>query len=432
MTNKQLSGWRKALGIAGIVAGSLIPSLSLGADATEGDKTGTPTIPCSVRTRLEATDGRDSGNNKYSNWQTTLGITDCRIPQIGELARWYHNESERELKGEKVHTDFDAAGMKMPWPILGREGTISIFGVSGDKDGVGSELQYNVGPTVLTLNLEKASKPFDAQRVGGEVDWNVNKTLSLGAGFDNIKTDTENTNFYLVRAEFFPGEKDRIGVAFREAQSDVNGNTHTALVDYTHSGKSEKIGMRGFGMASHNDKTGFTSFSGSAIVAQNPTFTIRQKNAMCSYFDSVSWLEGRGNGDMFDVPVVNQSVTFGERVPLNYRSRCGLVGQLDAGYTDKSDARNDESWNFGVTGGYTFNMQDIAGVKFKPGVIGFDKYNKSSLDSGCHTAGAGFLVDATNFLGGNLTLEATVKKGLSGSNNKAGEGYVSVGYSRQF
>lgn len=402
MNTKKLSLWQKGLvAVAGLVPFGASQALAQNpASQPEGN------VPVAVkpadeynvfggaRTRLEVTSGENAVGQNYQNIKSTVGLSDNRGC---EWFRIYDNQ----CKTGDVNQHWTSAGVALPPIKLGDWGFSScLFGSTGDREGLGTQIVANNDRWTITGNLERAEIPTEATRVGIGADYKVNDWLTVGAGFDQVENSSGTTNNYFGKAVVMVTPKDRIGVAFRS--SDLEGSvTNTVLGSYAHYGKDEKWGTRTHGMYTWNNDTDFKNFGFCSIVAQNPTLG----NLSCG------WLEGRARSDMFDTPVVDGSVDVAERCPLNYRSKNGWVFQADGGMTSKP---NFESYFVSGTAGYTFEKINLGGISVKPGVLGFVRYDSCNGENKS-TVGASGIFDFGKIFGGDACFEITGKTGSDGS-----------------
>jgi hypothetical protein len=277
---------------------------------------------------------------------------------------------------------------------------------SGDKEGYGVEATRNLGDLSVTVNAEE-NATSDSQRAGAGADYAIGD-LTIGAGFDNIKTSGKEANQELIRA-YRTLEKDQFGAGLRKQEESNSADTFWCHFN-------DSVGHRTYAKCDWNDETEDKCIVFDSIVAQNPTFSTA----------SSPWFTGRNAGDMFDRTTI-ENPNSPERVPVNNRSKKGLVGEIK--YTDAERETKDgvvRTQNVRVDAGYTFPQVSLGNLKFKPGIITI--YNKCFENPSKDCAGLSGIVNC-----GDFTLEATASRSVEDfSSNDSTESYVSVNYCKKF
>jgi len=321
-----------------------------------------------LRARVENQDIADKNDTK-----TTLAIGNKGT----EFFRVYNHDGDSE--------DFTSAALGNQY------GT--VFGSFGDKEGIAIEPTVTFGGTKITAIAEH-SKTTDTDRFGAGIDQKVGN-VTFGAGFDKVSSN----EYGLVKA-IVDFKSNQLGTAFRRNEETKDNST---IAFWCHYGKQEKAGTRTWVKYDWNDETQNKTVCFDSIIAQNPTL---------SAFSS-PWLVGRGSTEsgMYN-PTVNENALGAERVPLNDRSKGGVVADISGRAAEAADGAH--TGNLRLDAGYTFS--ETRGIK--PGALAFYLHDISG--DNVHKAGASALLKYKKFC-----LEATGTRNLADDKNDV---YVSVTY----
>ena len=413
MTNKTLSGWRKAvavasLGLASILGGSEAvaetPKEKTPIVAEEKSQNNSMFEKFNTRVRFEDTETENAQGDKTRVYRSTFGLTDCSCPEREGLGEFFRVYDDRSISADGKEQHWESIGAKHGFNALGGKLCPSVFGATGDKEGVGTETRCDIGKLSIVGNAEKATRPFDATRLGIGADYKLTDKIIVGAGFDTVEQGEDRTNHFLGKVAFSPSEKDRFGLGISQSRSDLGTVTNSVIGDWGHT--NDSFGTRTYVMHSWNNKDWKNTTAESINV-----FGVNGGKSTFHNPLSYDWMEGRRNGDMFDHSVVPQSVTYAERVPLNYRVSEGVVSRVLGSFTDNAGK---ESQTLRGDLGYTFAKTDLAGFEIKPGVYLFAQHDKSNFADSRTTVGASGIVNIGKVLGGDLNVEVIGSKSNDG------------------
>lgn len=297
------------------------------------------------------------GNNGDNNHiTTTLGIGDegaydtsygDRVSVSGQFFEKFRlYDVIGESDGEAFH--YTTLGARLPGFELGNvKNDLLVFGVAGDKEGVGIESRHSLGNAKLILNAEHLGGKDDATRLGTGFNYQIAKNVNLGVGFDNVSDVDGNTNQFLINTLYDPTERDTLGFAYVLRDEADNTQTH-GLGGFWLRGKEGKLGVRAFGRVDWNDDQDFRSYGGEVILAQRTT----------TFRPGATWMVGRtvNDDEMYNTSVVPLSISKTEATRIYDRQEHGWAFSLAGNLTDDT----------GVRSGY---MQGEVGYAFKDNML---------------------------------------------------------------
>lgn len=310
----------------------------------------------SIRTRIEHTESEDEHLAK-----ATIGIAPVNgnYNRFREIFRSYHFNGEQNGKD----IDWDSWGLIIPRFKAGYlENSISIFGESGDKQGIGMEGITSLGKLDLYLNVED-SFSSDSRRLGVGFEHGFGETWNFGAGIDKIDTPNGNTDYWSGKAVWNMDNNHQVGAGLRLANNDVGTNR---LGTYFMRHGNIKWGNRS--ILIYDWKNGSENIYFKSTLAENPTFS---KNGSGPAF------VGRNQGYILSPHVINSPVTTIEPPTVVERSKKGLVFKV-AGNINTTKKR--KGWisgeagyqfgNFGIYGSYKNGIGVISDSYGVHGVLG--------------------------------------------------------------
>lgn len=384
MTIKRLSGLKKIVAVASLV-GAQIAGLAGGIARAEDLETCVEEkgISLSVKPSMEFT-GKDD------DFSTRTGL---------RVAEESGNDFFRVFNYTGKGKDYTEAGVRVPLQVGNLKNEPSLWGVEGDKQGIGFMNVACFKDLEIIANAEQASIPNTSNRLGGEVNYNLGN-VKVGIGGDNVENKGVTNNSLLGHVIYF-GEKNQFGTALRTLDSE--GSTTNSVVGYwSHFGPEEKVGTRTWLKVDENGSK--TTYTLDSITSQNPTFGNL----------SSRWIVGRLYGDMFDTGIVTNPLA-PERIALPNRSRQGAVGELKF-----SADSNGDGCAFGEVG-YKFNRVDFGFTGVQPSfTINYERGFGSDI---YEKVGASFLGSWNN----NICTEIGVKVPTCGSSGA--ETYAQIGFS---
>jgi len=363
-----------------------------------------PQSEYSIRLRTES----DSGEQTRF-FKNTFGIAPFSKKghqKYDEFVRIYNLTGEQ--KGE--HMDYTAWGLISPEFNLGDlENSVSIFGLSGDRKGIGFQSKHSLDKWDLYLNAEKEKLlGKDSTRIGFGVDYNFGEKFNPGIGFDRVKTSKGITDYVFGKLVVNATDTDQYGVGIRVASG--ADETHKIGVYYMHHGKEEPSGSRTRFYYDWNNETDFRGMSFESIIVENPTF---------SKSGSGPALVGRNQNYLFSKQLFESAPLVVERAPLGERARNGWVNRIAGNFKDNA---GENSGYLEGNLGYTFKP-DESGIK--PSLIGIYKHVFSEKED-CDYIGASALLHFNK----NFCLEATYTQPISGDGKP--KAYVSACWIKSF
>ncbi len=310
----------------------------------------------SVRTKIEHTEGEDEHLTK-----STIGIApvDGKYNRFREIFRSYHFNGEQNGKD----IDWDSWGLIIPrFKVENLENSISVFGESGDKKGIGMEGITSLGKLDLYLNVED-SFSSDSRRLGVGFEHGFGETWNFGAGIDKINTLKGDTDYLSGKAVWNIDDNHQVGAGLKLADNNIGTNRlGTYFMEYG----DIKWGTRS--ILIYDWKNGYENISFKSTIAENPTFS---KNG-----SGPAWV-GRNQGYILSPHVLNSPVTTIEPPTVVERSKKGLVFKV-AGNINTTEKR--KGWisgeagyqfgNFGVYGSYKNGIGSISDSYGVHGVLG--------------------------------------------------------------
>lgn len=323
----------------------------------------------SLRTRIEQTEAEDTHLTK-----TTFGMAPWQDghSRFKEVFRSYHYDGKQN--GSNV--DWDTYGLIIPkFNNGGLEHSISVFGETGDREGMGMEAITSFGKLDLYLNAEKSSSN-DARRLGFRFEHNYGGTFNLGAGFDEVETVGGKTNYWSGKVVWNMDENHQLGGALRLSDNDTGTNRAVGYV--MRHGKDISWGNRSFIV--YDQKEDFENIWFRSTFAQNPTFS---RNGSGPAF------VGTNQGYIVSPHVVNSPVTTIEPPSTVERSSNGAALRIGGNISNTDGLRKGHigtevgyqfGGNFGV---YGYSNNGIGGVEDSYGVHAvarLGKYVKLEVD----------------------------------------------------
>jgi len=266
---------------------------------------------------------------------------------------------------------------------------LTLIRNSGDKDGFGATYDQKFGDYKINATAEKRTSGENVERFGAGLDYTLG-SMTVGAGLDEVDGKRQSL-VKIVSTQ----DNDQFGAGYRSLD-DLN----SASTFWCHFGPKEEVGTRTYAKYDWNNNNSDSCIVFDSIIAQHPTLGA----------GSSPWIVGRESGDMYD-PSINENPHSPERVPVNIRSKGGLVGEIKYIETSKDGAE-------------TRTLRTDAGFTTKVGgaTAGALAFHTADLDnSRNNSAGASAIVDLKGF-----TVEATATERLDSHDIDT---YVSVGYS---
>jgi hypothetical protein len=349
MKRPKRSFWKKlatgiVLGVAGLVntvsgadSGTLCNPVTLDNFLTNN---------YSVRTRIENFEGEDKHLNK-----STFGVAPVngKYNRFKEIFRSYHFNGEQNGKD----IDWNSYGAIIPKFKTGNlEHSISIFGETGDKQGVGMEGITSFGSLDLFLNIEE-NFSRDSTRRGLGFEYGFGEEWNFGAGVDTVSTAEGDTNYWFGKTIWNVDENHQIGGGIRLSDNEIGTNR---LGTYVMRHGDVSWGNRTFFVYDWKDDSEMIWFK--STLAQNPAYS---KNGSGPAF------VGRNQGYILSPHVINSPVTTIEPPTVVERSKKGLVLGVDGKITDTGESRG----FIGHYLGYQFGDFGIYG-SYKNGIGGVD------------------------------------------------------------
>ncbi len=310
----------------------------------------------SVRTRIEHTEGKDEHLTK-----STIGIApvDGKYNRFREIFRSYHFNGKQNGKD----IDWNSWGLIIPRFKAGNlENSISVFGESGDKQGIGMEGITSLGKLDLYLNVED-SFSSDSRRLGVGFEHGFGETWNFGAGIDKINTPNGNTDYWSGKAVWNIDDNHQVGAGLKLADNDIGTNRlGTYFMEYG----DIKWGNRTFFV--YDWKDNFEGLWFKSTIAENPTFS---KNG-----SGPAWV-GRNQGYILSPHVLNSPVTTIEPPTVVERSKKGLAFEIDGRIINTGERKGYVGYylgyqfgNFGVYGSYKNGIGNISDSYGVHGVLG--------------------------------------------------------------
>lgn len=334
------------------------------------------------RTRTEVVNQGDS-----TSFKNTLGISPYseKHSNFSEFFRAY--EFTGKANGESDDMNYTNWGLNLPdFSVGGVDNSVSVFGLTGDRQGLGIQSVHDIGNTNLVLNLEKENQlGRDSKRIGFGVDQRLNDKLVAGIGYDEVKTSEGKTKYFLGKITLDASKTDQMGIGF--SIKDFEGNkTNSIGGHWLHYGKDEKWGTRTRVKYDWDNQTDFKGISFESIVAQNPAFS-----KPCAY-----WIVGRDQNEMYSAELFAAPQLVVEREPLADRVRdSGWAAEI------KGNIREQEGERSGYVKtdiGYTFK-RNKSGIRSS--FTGFYRNDVSELNN--DSVGASALID----IGSNFRIETS-------------------------
>jgi len=304
----------------------------------------------SIRSRLENFDGEDEHLNKG-----TFGIApvDGKYNRFAEMFRSYHFNGEENRKD----IDWNSWGLIIPrfksGGSDGLEHSISVFGESGDKQGIGTEAITRLPDLDLDLYVN-AEKSFsgDSRRLGFGFEHGFGETWNFGAGVDKVDTPQGDATYTSGKAIWNMDKNNQIGSGIRLSNNDIGTNK---LAAYFMRHGDVKWGNRSIFI--YDWKDGFKKIHFRSTFAENPTFS--RKGSGPAFV-------GRNQGYILSPHVINSPVTTIEPPTVVERSKKGLAARIlgDITTTDqrKGFIEADLGYQFGNLGIYGFHKNGFGGV----------------------------------------------------------------------
>ncbi len=319
----------------------------------------------SVRTRLEHTESKDEHLTKG-----TIGIApvDGKYSRFNEIFRSYHFNGEVGGKD----TDWNSYGLIIPRFKTGDlEYSASVFGESGDKQGIGMEGITSFGDLDLFLNIED-SFSSDSRRVGAGFEHGFGETWNFGAGIDKVDTPEGDINYFSGKTIWNMDKNHQLGVGLLLPDNDIRTKK---LGAYFMRHGDVKWGNRT--ILIYDWKHGSENIAFKSTTAENPTFS---KNGSGPAF------VGRNQGYILSPHVINSPVTTIEPPTVVERSKKGLAfrvsGNINTTGKRKGYIEGDLGYQFGNLGIYGTYTNGIGGVSDSYGVHGVLGKGPVKLEAG--------------------------------------------------
>ncbi|MFA7708384.1 MAG: hypothetical protein WCX73_05530 [Candidatus Pacearchaeota archaeon] len=401
MKSQKTSFW-KSLATSAILGISALAS-NLHAEQAKPIENSEPKY--SVRLRLENNSGE-----QLNVFRSTLGVAPFNEKGYNkgqEFLRIY-NFTGRQNKKSVEYTNW---GFSLPQFKIGDlENTVTLFGLTGDRNGFGVQTKHTLGKWDLFLNTEKETlKDGDSKRIGLGLDYNAGGDINPGIGFDRVETAKGITNYMFGKVVVNVTNTDQIGAGLSLASG--FDKTNTLATYYMHHGPNEKWGTRTRTCYDWNNETDSSGLSFESIIVERPTFS---RNA------SGPAVVGRSQGDLMSKQIVDAANLAIERVPLADRSKGGIISRVAGNFRDKAGIK---SGYLEGDLGYSFKEND--GIK--PSAYGFYRTDFSDVKANeKKIIGASALF----YIGKNWCIETTYNHPVSG--NVKPSAYLGVQYIKTF
>lgn len=310
----------------------------------------------SVRTRIEHTESEDEHLTKAT---TGIAPVDGKYNRFKEIFRSYHFNGEQNGKD----IDWDSWGLIIPRFKAGNlENSISVFGESGDKQGIGMEGITSFGDIDLFVNVEN-SFSSDSRRVGVGFEHGFGETWNFGAGIDKIDTPSGDTDYWSGKAVWNMDDNHQVGAGLRLADNDVGTNR---LGTYFMRHGDVSWGNRTFFV--YDWKDNFEGLWFKSTMAENPAYS---KNGSGPAF------VGRNQGYILSPHVINSPVTTIEPPTVVERSKKGWAFGIDGRIINTGERKGYvghylgyQFGNFGVYGSYKNGIGKVSDSYGVHGVLG--------------------------------------------------------------
>ncbi|MEK6927240.1 MAG: hypothetical protein AABX11_02305 [Nanoarchaeota archaeon] len=296
--------------------------------------------------------------------------------QIFEAFRLYDTFSKGMGNARGAEwSHWTAAGFRSSLNIGGLDQKFLVYGVGGDKQGIGFDIEPRVSEH-LSLNLVvEESLRDNRERIGGGINLQIGKPLTINLGYDEVsKSGINQISQPHVRIMYDITPNDAVGFAF--AEKNMPGNTeHGVGMFYAHWGKDKTWGGRVYEDIRSDEKGNFAQ-AGHVIFAPNKNCTVG-KMGIAGALARVPSEDGAFNNGVLPTTVnrleklETHDRTY-EGLAFRYNWKSAEAGNKKSGYYSGDVAYNFKEGicggRLGVTAGMAYNWSNFAkdGITFNP------------------------------------------------------------------